>query len=284
MGPKLSPERASNKQAGSSKSKAARSGTHVSIAALSLPPGVSGDIKGELVACVEALHWKYRQPPQQVQLRICWWGAPTGTDAVVPFHASRGAGAAFPLTSGPRFLVRYLRDMGTLSVGIEECPSGRTIGTVSIDTSLVDVTRPLEASVPCLGANKQVLATADVSLRIKYSQLLSSFEMAEHLASADKGLPLYRLPSATNSRTQAAAAGAAARVAGPSDTVVSTFVTGAVTAAPAPAAVPGTGANGMLPRCVPLLGVSKAAALHCVLTRGSLCWPVHACIAGYCGT
>lgn len=134
-----------------------------------------------------------------------------GTDTVVPFHASRGAGAAFPVTSGPRFLVRYLRDMGSLTVSIEECPNGRTIGTLSMDTSNVDVTRPLVASVPCLGANKQVLATADVSLRIHYSQLLSSFEMAEHLASADKALPLYPV---TDSRRQATAEGTQAALPG----------------------------------------------------------------------
>lgn len=131
----------------SSKGKQPPSTTHVSIAALTLPPGVPGEVKGELVACVEALHWKFRQPPAQVQLRIVWWGAPAGTEAVVPFHASRGAGAAFPVTSGPRFLVRYLRDMGSLSVGIEECPSGRTIGTVLLDTSRIDVTRPLQVRV-----------------------------------------------------------------------------------------------------------------------------------------
>lgn len=191
-------------------SRPSKTAAHVSIASLTLAPGVAGEVKGELVACVEALHWKFRQPPQQVQLRISWWGAPAGSDTVVPFHSTRGAGAAFPLTSGPRFLVRYLRDMGTLVVGVEECPSGRSIGTLAIDTSSVDVSRPLVASVPCLGANKQLLATADVSLRIRYSQLLSSFEMAEHLASADQGLPLYPLSSATahnasSSRRQTAA-------------------------------------------------------------------------------
>lgn len=200
---------AQNGSSSSSKADKHAHGAHVSIASLSLPPGVSGDVKGELVACVEALHWKYRQPPQ-VQLRICWWGAAVGADTVVPFHASRGAGAAFPVASGPRFLVRYLRDMGSLTVSIEECPNGRTIGTLSMDTSNVDVTRPLVASVPCLGANKQVLATADVSLRIHYSQLLSSFEMAEHLASADKALPLYPV---TDSRRQAPAEGTAAAAA-----------------------------------------------------------------------
>lgn len=192
---------------------------HVLLAPLSLPPGVLGEVKGELVACVDALHWRYRQPPQQVQLRICWWGAPAGADAVVPFHASRGAGAAFPVTSGPRFLLRYLRDLGTLSLAIEECPSGRLIGTLSLDTSRVDVTRPLVArALPCLGANNQQLATVDVSLRVSYSQLLSSFEMAEHLASADKGLPLYPLPAPPSSSSsapqqQAAAAGVGVGVA-----------------------------------------------------------------------
>jgi hypothetical protein len=117
--------------------------------------------------------------------------------------------------------------MGTLSVGIEECPSARVIGTVSLDTSQVDVSRPLELSVPCLGANKQVLATADVSLRIRYSQLLSSFEMAEHLASADKALPLYPLASVPNSRHQPPAGEAAAA----GITATTTVITGAIPSA-----------------------------------------------------
>jgi hypothetical protein len=38
---------------------------HVKIASLTLPPEVPGEVRGELVVCVE-LAWNYRKPPQQV--------------------------------------------------------------------------------------------------------------------------------------------------------------------------------------------------------------------------
>jgi hypothetical protein len=113
---------------------------------------------------------------------------------------------------------------------VEECPSGRAIGTVTLDTSQVDVSRPLQDCLQLLGANKQVLAAADVSLRIKYSALLSSFEMAEHLASADKGLPLYPLTHLTNSRRTTAAQAPA-----PAAAAAGSVVTGAVTGTPSTA-------------------------------------------------
>jgi hypothetical protein len=120
--------------------------------------------------------------------------------------------------------------MGTLALLVEECPSGRAIGTVTLDTSRVDVSRPLQDSLPLLGPKQQLLATADVSLAIKYSSLLSSFEMAEHLASADKGLPLYPLTPLTNTRRLTAAQGPAAAAA-----AAGSVVTGAVTGAPSTA-------------------------------------------------
>lgn len=173
---------------------------HIKIASLVLPPGVSGEAKGELVACIEQLHWEMRKPPAQVQLRLSWWGSDAET--VVPFHAARGAGAAFPLTSGPRYLSRYLKDMGVLALLLEECPSCKLLGTISMDITQLDVGRPLEASVPVLGPNGQLLATADVSMRVHYSLLMSSFELNEHLAGTDRMLPLYPLPAASQQQQQ----------------------------------------------------------------------------------
>ncbi|WIA21972.1 hypothetical protein OEZ85_004330 [Tetradesmus obliquus] len=119
---------------------------HVKIASLTLPPDVPGE----------------------VQLRLRWWGA--SADTVVPFHATRGAGAAFPLTSGPRYLSRYLKDMGCAVLTVEECPSSRPVGTISVDVSCLDVSKPVEASVPLKGSNGQVLATAAVSMRVHYGE------------------------------------------------------------------------------------------------------------------
>jgi hypothetical protein len=211
---------------------------------------VAGEVKGELSAAVLRLHWRYRQPPTQLQLRIRWWGAPPGAagDTVVPFHAERGAGAAFPLTCGPRYLVRYLADMRSLALAVEECPSGRVVGMVGVDVTRLDVSRPVEASLPLLGASQQVLATADVRLAMRYSQLLSSFEMAEHMAGSERtALPLYPLPVALAPGASGSSSGAkpaagatqqqqaqAATGAAGGDT--STVVSGARTAAAAPGA------------------------------------------------
>ncbi|KAF6256831.1 hypothetical protein COO60DRAFT_1627040 [Scenedesmus sp. NREL 46B-D3] len=180
---------------------------HVKIASLTLPPDVQGEVRGELVVCVE-LVWNYRKPPQQVQLRVRWWGATA--DTVVPFHATRGAGAAFPLTSGPRYLARYLKDMGCAVLTVEECPSGRPVGSITVDVSGLDVSKPVEANVPLKGSNGQVLASAAVSMRVHYSALLSSFELNEHLATTDRQLPLYPVPAVQHQQQPGAAAGKAA--------------------------------------------------------------------------
>lgn len=186
------PQKASNSTIGQT--------PHVKIASATLPPDVRGDVKGELVISINSFHWQYRRPPQQVQARLRWWGGTV--DTVVPFHSTRGAGAAFPITCGPRYLSRYLKDMGSLVVEVEECPTGRTVGTISIAVSQLDVGKPIEAKVPCHGAHEQLLATADVSMRIHYTQMLSSFEINEHLASTDKQLPLYPVPGAQGARGQ----------------------------------------------------------------------------------
>jgi hypothetical protein len=160
----------------------------------------------------------------QVQLRVRWWGATA--DTVVPFHATRGAGAAFPLTSGPRYLSRYLKDMARAVLIVEECPSSRPVGTITVDISCLDVSKPVEASVPLKGSNGQVLATAAVSMRVHYSALLSSFEMNEHLATTDRQLPLYPVPAVQQQRQQQQPGAAATTAAGKADAAGSGAVVG----------------------------------------------------------
>jgi hypothetical protein len=74
----------------------------------------------------------------------------------------------------------------------------------------LDVSKPLEASVPLKGSNGQVLATAAVSMRVHYSAVLSSFESNEHLATTDRQLPLYPVPAVQQQQQQAAATAVAA--------------------------------------------------------------------------
>ena len=163
---------------------------HVKITTVTIPPNIAGEVKGEVVVGVERLTWECRGSPDNIQLRIKWWGNDS-EETVVPFHPSRGAGATYPVVTGPKQLARYLRDTATLVLALEECPSGKHIGTISIPVHKLDVTKPIIADYPLLGLKEQVLARAAISARILYTGLLSSFEMNEHLASTDKALPLY---------------------------------------------------------------------------------------------
>jgi hypothetical protein len=138
--------------------------------------------------------------------------------------------------------------MGSLVLSIEEAPSGRQVGCIGVDTRTLDVGRPAEASLPLLDANQQTLGTADVRLAVTYSQLLSSFEMAEHLASADRGgLPLYPLPAAAVSNhinTSSSGGGGQhhhQQVQGPP--AVASVVSGTVSAAPAATAAAAGGST-----------------------------------------
>jgi hypothetical protein len=86
------------------------------------------------------------------------------------------------------------------------------VGTISVDISCLDVSKPIEASLPLKGSNGQVLATAAVSMRVHYSALLSSFELNEHLATTDRQLPLYPVP-AVQQQQQGGGASAAGKAA-----------------------------------------------------------------------
>lgn len=187
-----------------STSKAPTNTCHVKIAPLSLPPLVEGQVKGELVVQCNSIAWaSMKSPPAAggaVQLRITFWGE-QGAGTVVPLHPNRGAGAAFPVRCGPKYLARYLTDMGSLTCTLEHCPGGEPIGTMAVDVSRLDVSRPLrQESVPVVSVSNggagggKVLGQASVALRINYSAVLSSFELNEHLATESSKLPLYPSP------------------------------------------------------------------------------------------
>lgn len=169
---------------------------HIKIADASLPPQVEGSIKGELTVGLEALQWEpsFKSRPLHLQLRLKWWGQqPPGT--IVPLHKTRGAGAAFPLRCGPTHLARYLRDMGTLTCSVEDCPGGRALGSVTVEVAHLSATAPLAAVAPVVSSSGQVLGRASMALRVDYSIVLSSFEMNEHLASNETSMALYPSPA-----------------------------------------------------------------------------------------
>lgn len=187
---------------------------HVKISPSSVPPDVRGDCIGEVLVYIDSIDWKYRGAPEQTQLRISWWGE-GGAGTVVPLHPTKGAGATFPVVVGPKYLCKYFRDMGNMVVAVEDSPSGRPIGSITIPMVRLDAIRPVSGTFPLAGPRQQLLAECNVHLAVTYTGL-SSFEFNEHRASADPGLPTLptRAPPLAAAPTAAPAASAKAAASG----------------------------------------------------------------------
>ena len=190
----------------------------------SLPPLVEGEAKGELVVSVARLQWlSPRGAPRAPRLRIKWWGEP-GDGSVMPLGGDSGgaagaaaaaaAAASFPVVCGPKLLTRYLRDAGSLPLAVEDAATGRVVASATLGLAAARAAHPLSATLPLLGGRGQVLGQLDARLEARYGPALSSFEMNEHRASVEPGLPLYP-PAATAVAAATSAAAAAAAAAQP---------------------------------------------------------------------
>ncbi|PRW60425.1 hypothetical protein C2E21_0846 [Chlorella sorokiniana] len=99
---------------------------------ISLPPLVDGPVRGALRLSLGAPRWAeaapahLRQHAGDVAARVEWWGDASGGD-LLPLPPDAAAAAtsclAFHLRTGPKYLTRYLRDMGALTITIEAAPS-----------------------------------------------------------------------------------------------------------------------------------------------------------------
>lgn len=86
--------------------------------ALTLPPGVKGRVKGEVVVAIGNFEWAgLGKRPRGVNVLLRWWGqtAP-GNTLQLMVHPEASEASSFSILVGHRHFTRYLRDMGTLSM------------------------------------------------------------------------------------------------------------------------------------------------------------------------
>lgn len=123
---------------------------------ISLPPLVDGPERGALRLSLGALSWAeaapahLRQRGTNVAARVAWWGDASGGDLLPlpPPAAAAAAGLSFQLRTGPKYLTRYLRDMGALTITIEAAPGSKGDGSSSsappaADAGEADAAQPL---------------------------------------------------------------------------------------------------------------------------------------------
>lgn len=132
---------------------------------ISLPPLVEGPVRGALRLSLGAPRWAEAAPAHlrqhgiDVVARVAWWGDASGGDLLpLPPPAATAAAAclsttaSFQLRTGPKYLTRYLRDMGALTIAIEAASSS------SGSSGSASAAAGGEAAAP------QPLATATVGL------------------------------------------------------------------------------------------------------------------------
>ena len=167
----------------------------------SLPPEVEGPQRGELQLRVDNLRWDLARGPSNVHARVKWWGEP-GDGSIIRLRPSPGGRDGhvlrFPVTSGPKPMRRYLKDMATLVLGIEDSRSCSQKGIVSVDVRMLDPQTPITGCYPIVGQNRRALGNIDVHLSLFFeATVVPSREMNEYLAATDTSLPLYPPPGRT---------------------------------------------------------------------------------------
>ena len=176
-----------------------------------LPPGVTGRVKGEIYCRFGNIRTgrsgKDSLPNQPTLISVRWWG-----DAGPPLQLNLAPGtmdeAVFPLSCGPKHLTRYLRDMSTLVLVLEEAYTHAPMGRCSVDIRYMDVGKPVSGTFPVLmpqdvggktsgaradsrlasaGTIFRHVGTIDVHMEIGYhpASNISSFEINEHLAAQE---------------------------------------------------------------------------------------------------
>lgn len=155
-----------------------------------LPPNVEGSQKGKVQLTLHSPTWSYRGAPQHLAVGVSWWGEPAqGT--VIPLPLNCKVTVEYDVVCGPRLFSRYLRDASTVMLSFFVRDEDKLVGKSPVDVRSLDVGKHMKGTLPILGGGGQVLGRIAVGVALSYGDMLSSFELNEHLATTDTALPLY---------------------------------------------------------------------------------------------
>ena len=161
-----------------------------------LPPGARGGADGAKVpSSSSSTTWRnLRGAPPWVRVAARWWGDEGVEKSKRPWvRLVPGADAsfAFPVKAKPSGFSRYCRDAVAVVLEFSDGRTGRRIAAASVDVSRLDVRQPVDVHVPLLSRAGATLGRVRARVVVDYlPDAVSSFELNEHLAKIDDGLPL----------------------------------------------------------------------------------------------
>lgn len=106
---------------------------------VSLPPDVAGPERGVLEIRVDNLRWDLPGAPSNVQARVRWWGD-AGEGSVIklrPRPSGRDSHTCrFPVRCGPKPMRKYLKDMASLVLIVEDSRQHAQKGAPTVSAAL----------------------------------------------------------------------------------------------------------------------------------------------------
>jgi hypothetical protein len=179
-----------------------------------LPPGVIGQERGELHCRLGSFKLRARKQgdaDQPLLASFTFWGQKGPGYTLKIDHSSSASTARFPISCGPKGFIRYLHDMQSLVIHVEEAYSHLPLGKAIIDVTLLTEKQPIRGTFPLLmprdqsgaiqaggstsdgvsaalgslGSDLTHVGSFDLHMELGFfaSASLRSFEVHEHLAS-----------------------------------------------------------------------------------------------------
>lgn len=120
---------------------------------LNLPPGITGQQRGELQCRLGPFKLRARRQgdtDQPLLAHFTFWGHKGPDYALKVDQASSSSTARFPISCGPKGFTRYLQDMQSLVIHVEDAYSHFPLGKAVVDVSLLSETQPITGTFPLL--------------------------------------------------------------------------------------------------------------------------------------
>ena len=159
-----------------------------------LPPGIAGPAKGEVLL---SFRWTSAHRNTQASASgrqhatVTWWGQ-SYPSTIVSLKDVADIGVIYVVACGPKAFSRYLQDMQSLNIKYAvQHGKAEFVAQEAVNICKLSHGTPVQSRTAVTAPNGRLLGTAAVTISISYTPLVSSFEMNEHLASVDHGMPLF---------------------------------------------------------------------------------------------
>ncbi|XP_048589193.1 C2 domain-containing protein 3 isoform X3 [Nematostella vectensis] len=162
----------------------------------SLPPAVDGQLRCFLRVSVSKVTWTVRHPPDDVGIRVKWWGEQGDSALLRPVKKKAGVvktdwtSVRYPICSGPKQFSAYLKDMGTLVLDMVHGPAKLLLGQASVpNIADLSASYPIKGFFPVMSVSQPSSKVAEIYVSVKFESVSAAYNrLSSSIPTTDTGL------------------------------------------------------------------------------------------------